>query len=73
MPNTEKLKAKMSEKGHTQRTLSAEMRMDKNTLNAKVNGKRPFTDQEIESASKALEIKGAAEVCAIFLPWVEGE
>lgn len=71
MVNTRKLRGKMAEKGYTQRTLAEKMKRNKNTLNAKINGKTPFTDEEIESACEALEIEEAAEVCRIFLPGIK--
>lgn len=73
MVNTKALVGKMAEKGYTQRTLGAKMKRNKNTVNAKINGKIAFTDEEIESVCEALEIKEAAEVCRIFLPGIRAE
>lgn len=44
--NVKKLKAALVEAGYDQRSLAKEMKMSKNTLNAKLNGKSPITIDE---------------------------
>lgn len=62
-----KLKGKIAEAGFSQRSLAAELGISKNTLNAKVNGKKPFNTVEIELICQKLSIHEAAEKAAIFL------
>lgn len=62
-----KLKGKIVEAGYTQRTLAVELGMSKNTLNAKVNGKKPFNTIEIERICDKLGIDSGAEKAEIFL------
>ena len=68
MVNTQEIKAELVRKKHTQRTLAVKMGMDKNTLNAKINGKRPMTDGDIVKLCKELEVKEDRKVIELFLP-----
>lgn len=65
MINTNKIKAALVEKGFTQRSLAREMKIAKNTLNAKINGKAPIS---IEEATKLAEFLNLSkeEFDAIF-------
>ena len=54
--NIQKLKAALVEKGFTQRSLSKEMNVSKNTLNAKINGKTPISIQEATKLAEVLNL-----------------
>lgn len=62
-----KLKGKIVEAGYSQRSLAAEIGMSKNTLNSKINGKKPFNTVEIERLCEKLGIYDGAEKASIFL------
>lgn len=68
MVNTQEIKAEMVRKEHTQRTLAERMDMNKDTLNAKINGKRPMTDGDIVKMCRALGVKDDRKVIELFLP-----
>lgn len=67
MVNTNLLKGKIASAGYTQKTLAPIVSMSKNTLNAKVNGRKNFDTEEIARVCYALNIVDAAEKCKIFL------
>lgn len=56
MINTKKLKAALVEKSFTQRSLSKEIGISKNTLNAKINGKAPISIEEATKLARVLEL-----------------
>lgn len=62
-----KLKGKIVEAGYSQRSLAAAIGMSKNTLNSKINGKKPFNTVEIERICEKLGIYDGAEKAHIFL------
>jgi transcriptional regulator with XRE-family HTH domain len=65
--NVNILKGKIVEKGFTQRTLAKKMKMSTNTLNEKLNGKRPFNTDEVRDLCDLLGITNSAEKVDIFL------
>lgn len=65
MPN-KTLKGKIVEAEYSQRSLAAELRMSKNTLNSKINGRIPFNTVEIERICEKLGIYDGAEKASIF-------
>lgn len=67
MVDTVKLKARMVEKGYTQRSLAAKMKRNKNTLNAKLNGKANFDTEEVSMMCEILEISDPVEKVLYFL------
>lgn len=67
MVDTPRLKALMRAKGVTQRSLGECIGMDKNSLNAKLNGQRAFKANEIVAICDALGVETAEEICALFL------
>ncbi|MDD3336761.1 MAG: helix-turn-helix transcriptional regulator [Eubacteriales bacterium] len=66
MINTNQLKGRMAAAGYTQRKLANAMGINKNTLNAKVNGTRSFDTKEIVRICELLHIQAAEEKCSIF-------
>lgn len=62
-----KLKARMVEKGYSQRSLADELGMNKNTLNNKLNGKYEFLFSEAVKVCRLLEITDPATALEIFL------
>lgn len=56
MVNSNKLKAKMIEKGYNQKTLANAMGITTQTLNYKINGVREFKVSEIEKLCSLLSI-----------------
>lgn len=56
MVNSNKLKAKMIEKGYNQKTLANAMGIATQTLNYKINGVREFKVSEIEKLCSLLSI-----------------
>ena len=67
MPNKNLLLGKMAICGHNQASLAGAIGLSKNTLNAKINGKRPFNSDEIIDICQVLEITDSAEKANIFL------
>ena len=67
MVDTLKLKARMVEKGYTQRSLAAKMKRNKDTINAKLNGKANFDTEEILMMCEILEISDPVEKVLYFL------
>ncbi len=65
--NKQLLKARMVELGIRQTDLADNCKMDRSTLNRKINGKREFTLDEIQRLIAALDLslEGAAR---IFFP-----
>lgn len=62
-----KLKGKIVEAGYSQRTLASALGMSINTLNCKINGKRPFNTVEIRQLCDMLKIENDTEKADIFL------
>lgn len=67
MLNKNKLLGKIAEAGYSQRSLAPELRMSKNTLNGKINGKTPFNINEIDDLCQKLGIISNTEKADIFL------
>lgn len=63
--NTNALKAKVIEKGHTLKWLSEQTGIKKTALYRKLAGITEFTRKEIEAIADALELK-ESEICYIF-------
>ncbi|WZL82649.1 helix-turn-helix transcriptional regulator [Vallitaleaceae bacterium 9-2] len=59
--DSNKLKGRMKEKGHTQATLSKKMGITEQSLNAKLNGKRDFTLSELIRLIDILNIENPNE------------
>lgn len=64
---TNRLKGKIIEAGLTQEALAAQLRMSKNTLSNKINGKSPFNMDEAVQICSILNIRDDAEKALIFL------
>ena len=62
-----KLRGKMAEAGYTQRSLASAIGISANSLNDKINQKRPFNTVEIENICKVLKITDSSEKANIFL------
>lgn len=60
-----KLKAKMTESGYTQKELAENMGITVQTLNSKLNGRTIFSLDEVISITKILNIENPIE---IFFP-----
>ena len=56
-----KIKKRMREKKYTQKKLADRLDMTKQSMNNKLNNRRPFTPYEISSIAKILEICGSIE------------
>lgn len=67
MVNTNLLKGKIAAAGYTQKALAPVIGMSKNTLNAKVKGRKNFNTHEIARICDVLSIIDPAEKCNIFL------
>lgn len=65
--NTNMLKGKIVENGYSQRTLAKKISMSVNTLNEKLNGKRPFNTDEVILLCEVLGITNSSEKTEIFL------
>ncbi len=65
--NKYRLLSIMAGKGITQTKLSQEIKMSKNSLSEKINGKRKFNSDEIIAICKALEINDNETKVQIFL------
>lgn len=63
--NKKLLRAKMMEKGDTQKMLAEALGIDASTLNAKINGKGSFRQNEIAAIRKRYNLS-AQEVDRIF-------
>ncbi len=62
-----KLLSIMAGQGMSQKLLSQRVMMSKNSLNAKINGKRPFSSDEVMDICDALGIEDDAMKAKIFL------
>lgn len=60
--NTNLLRAKMVEKGLTQRELAAAIGLSENSMSRKLTGKRDFSVQEALRISEALNLKNPGEI-----------
>lgn len=58
---------KMVSRGYTQISLSKAVGMSKNTLNSKINNRRPFNSDEILRTCEVLGIRDDKEKVQIFL------
>ena len=68
MVDSRKLKARILLAGYTsQRTLAKDAGMSVNSLNAKINGRRPFSCDEAETLCSVLNITSAEDKADIFL------
>lgn len=67
MLDVNKLKGAIARAGHTQNSLSKELKMSINTLNAKVNGKSSLTCDEVVTLCDVLGIESESEKVEIFL------
>lgn len=72
MVDINKLKAQMALKGHTQRSIVAEMRnrgmkTSENTFSSKMNGKSQFDCDDADIICEILEIESPAARADIFL------
>lgn len=67
MVDCRRIKSLMVLYGYTQRSLAKEINLNKNTLNAKLNGKSCFNTEEIKVICRVLHIDDPVDVCAIFL------
>ena len=66
MTNTNKLKAKIIEKGYTITSLAKTLKISKPTLSQKINNKIKFSQDNIREISKKLELQ-PEEIIDIFL------
>ncbi|MBB6696277.1 helix-turn-helix transcriptional regulator [Clostridium algidicarnis] len=57
-----KLKAKMTERGYTQKRLASNMGISIQTLNSKINGKATFSLDEAVLLTKILSIENPLEI-----------
>ena len=62
-----KLRGKMAEAGFTQKSLAKAIGISANSMNDKINKRRPFNTVEIEAICKALGITDCSEKARIFL------
>lgn len=67
MVNANALKGRIVAAGFTQEKLAATVKMSKNSLNAKINGKKKFNTDEVSRICDALAIHSSDEKCNIFL------
>lgn len=67
MVNANLLRGKLAANGYTQESIAREMRISKNTLSAKINGKSAFTLDEVLQLCDLLCIESDKEKCEIFL------
>lgn len=67
MVNTQELKAEMVRIGMNQRELAEKTSISVNSLNRKINGKRPFYCDEVNAVCIALGIVDPIRKCQIFL------
>jgi len=69
MINKNMLLGKMALNGYSQVQLAHVIGMSRNTMNAKINGKRPFNTDEVIEICKVLQITSDNEKLEIFLPY----
>lgn len=67
MVNKRLLMSEMVLNGYNQRSLAEEIGMSKNTMNLKINGKKPFDTEEVSLICDALHICSGAKKAEIFL------
>lgn len=67
MINTLLLKSVMVAKGHTNKTLSANLGLSQNAFSAKINNKARMTLDEMKGICQELEIQDMSLKCQIFL------
>jgi len=67
MVNVNKLKGAMVREGYSQITFAKKLRMSKNTLNAKLNGRAKITTDEAKEMCRVLHIETESEKVDIFL------
>lgn len=67
MVNKNMLLGRIAAAGYSQRSLAKEMKVSKNTLNAKINGKIPFNTADISDICGLLHIEDNQEKAIIFL------
>ena len=65
--NANLLRGKMVSNGYTQDSLARKMKISKNTLSAKINGKSQFDLEEVLLLCELLSITSNDEKCNIFL------
>lgn len=65
--NIAKLKGKMAEKGINQTMLANALKINKDTLSARMTGKKAFTVDEANSICSILGIEDEHTKCEIFL------
>lgn len=68
MVNTTELKAQIVRSGYNQKTLAKAAKMSVNSLNAKINGRKPMHCDEADILCKLLGITDPVEKVNIFLP-----
>lgn len=68
MVDKRELTARMVRAGYNQRSLARAIGVSKNTICDKINGKRPFDTEEIESICALLSITAGQDKIDIFLP-----
>lgn len=66
MTDTNKLKAKIVEKGYTITSLAKELKISKTTLSQKINNKIKFSQTDMRKITKKLDLTGN-DVKEIFL------
>ena len=67
MVSTNLLKAKIVANGMTQKELAKRIKRSPNTLNLKINNKKPFDIEEVFAVCEALSITDPQEKIDIFL------
>lgn len=67
MVSTNLLKGKIVAKGLTQKELAKRIQRSPNTLNMKINNKKPFDLEEVFAVCEALDITDPQEKIDIFL------
>lgn len=67
MVDSAKLKARIVLAGYNQKTLSEATGICVNSINAKLNNRRPFNCDEVDTICKVLGINEAADKVDIFL------
>ncbi|MEL7609527.1 MAG: helix-turn-helix transcriptional regulator [Bacillota bacterium] len=67
MINKNKLMGYIAAAGHSQKSLAETLKISKNSLNSKINGKKQFNTLEVESICGVLNITDDREKVLIFL------
>lgn len=68
MIDKNRLRSAIVSAGYTQKRLASEMGISKNTISAKINGKKYFNTQEIDNMCNILGIYDCNEKTKFFLP-----